>query len=100
MLNPEPFRRAVHQRIEVNQARTPTERFEALCDLLDFARAAAPKDEASRQRRLRANAFRRRHGTPSLKDWQGDCLIVHMINANDPRWAKLYEWVREAGLRN
>ena len=36
-----PFKRSIARQIEINRARTPTERFLALCDLLDAARAMA-----------------------------------------------------------
>ncbi len=53
-----PFRRSVDEQIAVNRARTPTERFEALCELLDFARAMAPSDAEARERRRRALTLR------------------------------------------
>jgi hypothetical protein len=54
------FDESIRQQIAINQARTPTERFDALCDLLDAARAMAPRDPAARERRLRALAVRER----------------------------------------
>jgi len=54
------FDKAILRQIEVNQARTPTERFLALCDLLDLAREMAPKDAESVARRRRAIAARER----------------------------------------
>jgi hypothetical protein len=48
------FRRSIAEQIRLNQRRTSTERFQALCDLLDAARAMAPTDPEARQRRLRA----------------------------------------------
>ena len=54
------FRRSIRRQIELHQARSPTDRFLALCDLLDFLRATAPSDEAARQRRLRVLAARQR----------------------------------------
>jgi hypothetical protein len=54
------FERSVREQIALNQARTPTERFLALCELLDAACAMAPKDPEARQRRLRALAERQR----------------------------------------
>jgi hypothetical protein len=50
------FRQTALRQIALNQSRTPTERFLALCDLLDAARAMAPMDPAARQRRLRAKS--------------------------------------------
>ena len=52
------FEQSIRRQIAINQARTPTERFRALCDLLDAARAMAPRDDAARERRLRALAVR------------------------------------------
>ena len=52
------FDRSIHQQIALNQARTPTQRMQALCELLDAARAMAPKDAEARARRLRAQAVR------------------------------------------
>jgi hypothetical protein len=46
-----PFDRAIRSQIELNLARTPDERFHALCRLLDDARAMAPRDDESRSRR-------------------------------------------------
>ncbi|HWL92787.1 MAG TPA: hypothetical protein VNT79_04570 [Phycisphaerae bacterium] len=48
------FTRSIQEQIRVNQARTPTERFLALCDLLDAARAMAPRGPEARERRRRA----------------------------------------------
>lgn len=47
------LRRSVLEQIRINQARTPTERLLALCDLLEAARALAPDDEAARERQRR-----------------------------------------------
>lgn len=54
------FERSIREQIALNQARTPTERFQALCDLLDAARAMAPRGPEARERRLRALAARQR----------------------------------------
>ena len=45
------FDRSVQRQIAINQARTPTQRFEALCDLLDAVRAMAPMDPDAIERR-------------------------------------------------
>lgn len=60
MTPPDPahFERTIRDQIALNRARTPTQRFQALCDLLDAARAMAPRDDAARKRRLRALAAR------------------------------------------
>ena len=52
------FERTIREQIALNRARTPTERFRALCDLLDAARAMAPRGAEARERRLRALAAR------------------------------------------
>ena len=57
-LSPAPFQRSVAQQIALNRSRTPTERFEALCELLDFVRAMAPSDAEARHRRRKALAAR------------------------------------------
>ena len=54
------FDESIRQQIELNRARTPTERFQALCDLLDAAREMAPRDPASCERRRRALQARER----------------------------------------
>ena len=52
------FDRSVRRQIALNRSRTPTERFLALCELLDAARAMAPNEPAARERRLRVKAVR------------------------------------------
>jgi hypothetical protein len=52
------FERSIREQIALNRARTPTQRFLALCDLLDAARAMAPRGPEARARRLRALAAR------------------------------------------
>ncbi|HEV2295511.1 MAG TPA: hypothetical protein VGR35_16800 [Tepidisphaeraceae bacterium] len=64
-----PFQRSVDQQIAVNRARTPTQRFEALCELLDFARAMAPSDAAARERRRKALAARQHE----REQWREQC---------------------------
>lgn len=54
------FERSIRRQIELNRTRTPTERFMALCDLLDAARAMAPDGPEARERRRRALAARQR----------------------------------------
>jgi hypothetical protein len=56
----DPFWRSIRQQIAANQARTPSERMHALFDLLDTARAMAPRDPESCERRRRAQAVRNR----------------------------------------
>ena len=74
------FDRSVHRQIAMNQARTPNERFLALCDLLDLAREMAPRDEPARERRLRALTARRR----DRERWRDQCrrfLAAQRIDA-------------------
>lgn len=52
------FHRSVLEQIALNRARTPTERMLALCDLLDAARALAPRGAEARARRRRSQALR------------------------------------------
>jgi hypothetical protein len=54
------FDRSVRRQIAIHRARTPTERFQALCDLLDAARALAPNTPEARRRRTLALAHRQR----------------------------------------
>lgn len=52
----DPYYRSILRQIEINRARTPDQRFQALCDLLDSVRAMAPRDAAACERRRRAMA--------------------------------------------
>ena len=45
------FARSIREQIAQNQSRTPSQRFNALCDLLEVARAMAPDDAEARARR-------------------------------------------------
>lgn len=56
--DPTGFDRSIRRQIALNRARTPTQRLEALCDLLDVTRAMAPPGTEARERRLRALAAR------------------------------------------
>ena len=64
-----PFDRSIVRQIALNRARTPTQRFEALCDLLDTARAMAPRDPQAVERRRLALAARRR----DQEQWRERC---------------------------
>ncbi|HUB26553.1 MAG TPA: hypothetical protein VL992_14100 [Tepidisphaeraceae bacterium] len=55
------FQQSVNQQIAINQSRTPSQRFEALCELLDAARAMAPTGPEAEERRRRAEAVRQRN---------------------------------------
>jgi hypothetical protein len=52
------FKKSILRQIAINRARTPTERFLEMCDLLDAARAMAPIDPAAQERRARVKAAR------------------------------------------
>jgi hypothetical protein len=76
----EDFQQSIRRQIAINRARTPTQRFLAMCDLLDAARAMAPTDEASRQRRLRAKAARERE----KEKWRAEYRRLAALNLGDP----------------
>jgi hypothetical protein len=61
---------SILQQIAINRARTPTQRFLALCELLEAQRAMAPKDEAARQRSLKVQALRQREREHSHAQWR------------------------------
>lgn len=50
------FERSIDRQILLNRERSPTERLNALCDLLDVVRAMAPRGAAARERRRRSLA--------------------------------------------
>jgi hypothetical protein len=52
------FQRSIDRQIAINQSRTPSQRLESLCELLDFARAIAPVGLEAEQRRRRADSVR------------------------------------------
>lgn len=54
------FQKSIRRQIALNRSRTPTERFLALCDLLEAARQMAPMDPASCERRRRVEAARQK----------------------------------------
>jgi hypothetical protein len=65
----EAFDRSIKQQLVTNAARTPTERMQALCDLLDAVRAMAPQDERSKERRKLAMRVRQRE----REEWHAEC---------------------------
>ncbi|HET6246703.1 MAG TPA: hypothetical protein VFE47_03310 [Tepidisphaeraceae bacterium] len=73
------FDQSILRQIAVNRARTPTERFQALCDLLDAARAMAPSDPESRQRRLRVKAAREQE----REQWRAEYRRLFAENRTD-----------------
>ena len=75
------FGRSVASQIALNQTRTPSERFAALCELLDAAREMAPKDPQARQRRLLALASRKH----DREQWRAQCRrLAAAQRINDP----------------
>ncbi len=73
------FDRSILRQIAVNRARTPTERFMALCDLLDATRAMAPSDPAARERRLRVKAARMKE----REQWRAEYRRLFAANRPD-----------------
>jgi hypothetical protein len=69
MLPGDGFEQSIQRQIALNRSRTPTERFLALCDLLDAARALAPTGPEARERRLRAKAVR----DLEREQWRAEC---------------------------
>lgn len=63
------FQRSIDQQIALNRARTPSQRLESLCELLDFARAIAPAGIEAQQRRRRAESARQF----DREQWRGRC---------------------------
>ncbi len=80
MLGDDDFKQSIIRQIAVNQSRTPTERFLALCDLLDAARAMAPPDPAARERRLRVKAAR----DLEREQWRAEYRRLYVANRADP----------------
>jgi hypothetical protein len=74
------FQRSIAEQIAVNRARTPTERFAALCNLLDAARAMAPRDAEARRRRQRALAARQHE----RERWREQCARLLTTGRADP----------------
>jgi hypothetical protein len=58
MVGNDAFQESIREQIRINQARTPTQRFMALCELLDATRAMSPNTPEARERRLRILAKR------------------------------------------
>ncbi len=74
------FDQSILRQIAINRARTPTERFQALCDLLDAARAMAPTDPAARERQIRVKAARLRE----REEWRAEYRRLFAANRSDP----------------
>lgn len=70
------FKRSVRRQVEINQLRTPTERFQAMLDLLDLADAMQAQDPASRERRRREKKKERERHREQLKRF----LAAHRID--------------------
>ena len=73
------FDQSILRQIEINRARTPTQRFQALCDLLDAARAMAPTDPAARERRMRVKAARQEE----KERWRAEYRRLFVANRHD-----------------
>lgn len=71
---------SIARQIEINRARTPTERFLALCDLLDAARAMALADPAARERQARIRAAREQE----KELWRAEYRRLFAANRTDP----------------
>ena len=80
-VDPDAFDRSIREQIALNQARTPTQRFQALCDLLDAVRAMAPRGPEARERRLRALAARQRD-REELRAFCRRCLAAGQPDAS------------------
>lgn len=73
------FQKSIRRQIAVNRARTPTERFQAMCDLIDAARAMAPNDPAAIERRMRAKAARQQE----KERWRAEFRRLFAANRTD-----------------
>jgi hypothetical protein len=72
---------SIQRQIAINRARTPTERFLALCDLLDAAHSMAPTDQAARERRLRVKVARQRE----KELWRAEYRRLFAANRTNPQ---------------
>ena len=82
MAKGDPFQRSIDQQIAINLARTPSERFMALCELLDAARAMAPSGPEAQERRRLANEARQ----IDREQWRVQCrrfLAAERTKADD-----------------
>ena len=75
------FAESVRRQIALNQARSPTERMLALCELLDVARAMAPDNPEARARRLRAQVARKH----DREQWHAECKRLLAAQRSFPR---------------
>lgn len=80
MFDDDPFKQSIRRQIAMNRARTPTERFSALCELLEASRAMAPTGTDARERRLRAKAARQRE----REQWRAEYRRLFAANRTDP----------------
>lgn len=74
------FKQSILRQIAVNRARTPTQRFAALCDLHDAARSMAPSDSNARERRARAKAARQQQ----REQWRAEYRRLFAANRTGP----------------
>ena len=75
------FQRSVDQQIAINQARTPSQRLSALCELLDAARAMAPAGPEAQERRRRAAVIRQLE----REQWRVRCRQFLATERTNPR---------------
>lgn len=63
------FQRSIDHQIRINQARTPGERLDALCELMDIARAMAPTGVEAEHRRRSIRVAREKE----KERWREQC---------------------------
>ena len=80
MFGDTPFEQSILRQIKINQARTPTQRFLALCELREAARAMMPTDPAAQERYRRAKAVRERE----REQWRAEYRRLFAANQTDP----------------
>jgi len=73
------FNKSVLRQIEIKRARTPTERFLALCDLPDAERALAATNPVARERQARERAARLRE----KEEWRAEYRRLFAANRAD-----------------
>ena len=73
------FDESILRQIAINRSRTPTERFLALCELLEAARAMAPTDAAARERQQRVQAAREQE----REQWRAEYRRLFAANRGD-----------------
>lgn len=74
------FEESILRQIAINRSRTPTERFLALCELLEAARAMAPTDAEARERQQRVQAAREQE----REQWRAEYRRLFAANRAEP----------------